>query len=750
VRELTESEARYRTLADLSPDAILVNVAQRIVYANAAAARMLAAPSPAALIGHSTLDFLPPEYHARFAAAYERLLQGEDVLGPRTRRWMRADGTVLDVEVTSTGVEWSGEPALQVLARDVTERRRMEEQLRRSEERYRLATAALSGYVYDWEFGSDTVHFSPGMSAMLGYEGETLPLEWWRSLVHPDDVTGLLARSRAALAAGRTLISSEYRVRHAGGHWVWIADHATAAYENGACTRIVGSVQNITERKEIEAALAASESLHRAIAANLPAGAVFVIGLDMRYRLAAGEALAIIGRPPEWMVGRLVQDAVPDHLREQYLAQYRAAFAGETVSSERVIHGHTFLSRAGPLRNERGQILGALAVSVDITERKRAEESLREADRRKDEFLATLAHELRNPLAPIRTAAHVLRSPGLTDAQREQAREMIERQSRHLTRLVDDLMEISRLTLGRIELELATVSLASVIEQAIEAAAAIIESQGHVLQIERPAAPLILHADGVRLAQVLTNLLTNAAKYTPRGGRITVAARAEGADVVLSVRDTGVGIPPSMLERVFDMFTQVPRADGLTASGLGIGLALVRRLVEMHGGRIDAYSEGEGRGSEFVVRLPRAAPPSGPDNGDTWRAVAHVPRRVLVVDDNEDAGESLGMALRLMGHDVQVVSGGGAALAALEAAPYDIVFLDIGMPGIDGYEVARRVRARLGAQSPRLVALTGWGQEADRERAIGAGFDHHLTKPADPEQVAALIARLGAVASRPA
>ncbi len=365
-----------------------------------------------------------------------------------------------------------------------------------------------------------------------------------------------------------------------------------------------------------------------------------------------------------------------------------------------------------------------------------------EADQRKDEFLATLAHELRNPLAPIRNAVQIMRLSDGTPAAA--LSEMMERQVGQMVRLVDDLLEVSRITRGKIELRKSRVALAAVLEAAVETSRPLIESSHHELAVRLPAQPLYLDADATRLAQVFANLLNNAAKYTDPGGRISLDAAGEGEQVLVTVRDSGMGIVASALPRVFDMFVQIHQATDRAQGGLGIGLTLVRRLVEMHGGTVDAHSEGIGKGSEFSVRLPLAASAGSEAVQPASKGVSPVkaPPRVLVVDDNRDAAESLGLLLQMLGADVSVVNDGGAALQALAVRPPLAVFLDLGMPGMDGYEVARRIRQRPDGGDLTLIALTGWGQERDRRRTQEAGFDHHLIKPADLSALQALLESL--------
>lgn len=428
----------------------------------------------------------------------------------------------------------------------------------------------------------------------------------------------------------------------------------------------------------------------------------------------------------------------------------RRAFEGEEIVIERPDGSRmVVLAHAIPIFDQEGTLTGAVNVVVDITGRKRTEQKLldrerelADASRRKDEFLATLAHELRNPLAPIRNSLHLLRLAAAGNGGLTQVHEMIERQVNNLVRLVDDLMDVSRITRDLIELRREPVDLAGVVNAAVETAKPIVEAGKHELTVTVPSDPLILEADPVRLTQVLANLLNNAARYTEPGGQISLTARREGTRAVVSVRDTGVGIPPAMLPKVFDLFTQLDRTYSRKHGGLGIGLTLAKRLVEMHGGEVEAFSEGPGRGSEFVVWLPLAsvAPTARAWPTSTPAAVAQ--RRILVVDDNRDAADSLGLLLQFQGADVHVVHDGPAALDALTSYRPSVVLLDIGMPGMDGYELARRMRQQLDGENVTLIALTGWGQEQDQRLSKEAGINHHLIKPVDCEMLVGMLTGL--------
>ena len=394
-----------------------------------------------------------------------------------------------------------------------------------------------------------------------------------------------------------------------------------------------------------------------------------------------------------------------------------------------------------PIHDGRGRLAGVVLVFRDITERRAVERTLRDNDRRKDEFLAMLAHELRNPLAPIRNAAHTLGLLGTPDDRVQWVSGVIERQVELMTRLVDDLLDVSRITSGKVTLRREPVAIAAVIAQAVEIARPPAESRKETLEAEVAAGVGWVDGDQARLVQAVGNLLDNAIKYTEEGGHIRLTARAEADEIVIAVRDTGVGIASDLLPYVFDLFTQADRSLERRQGGLGIGLTLVRRLVEMHGGRVEAASEGPGRGSEFTIRLPRLALEApAPASAPAPDRPAGPARRVPVVDDQPDSTDSLALILRLRGHEVRTASDGPSALEEFARYRPEVVFLDLGLPGMSGYDVARRLRAMPEARDVRLVALTGYGTEADRERTRAAGFDVHLAKPVDPQAVETLLA----------
>lgn len=406
--------------------------------------------------------------------------------------------------------------------------------------------------------------------------------------------------------------------------------------------------------------------------------------------------------------------------------------------------------RAVPILNADGKIREWVGVHTDITERRRDEEKLRQlaaelsqADRRKDEFLATLAHELRNPLAPIRAGLQLMKLAGGQAATIEQARSIMERQVTQMVRLVDDLMDVSRISRGKIELRKERIPLVAILNSAVETSRPLIEQMGHELTITLPKQPLIVDADMTRLAQVFLNLLNNAAKYSDRGGRITLAVERQGSNVVVSVKDTGVGIAADQLPHIFDMFTQVDRSLEKSQGGLGIGLTLVKRLVEMHGGRVEAKSEGPGKGCEFVVRLPVVIEASKPqESGGEAEQPAKSSHRVLVVDDNRDGADSVAMMLRIMGNDVRTAYDGQAGVEMAGEFRPDVILLDIGLPKLNGYEACHRIREQAWGKGVVLIAVTGWGQDDDRRRSHEAGFDHHIVKPVDLQTLMKMLAGL--------
>ena len=506
--------------------------------------------------------------------------------------------------------------------------------------------------------------------------------------------------------------------------------------------------EHLVDLDHIAKALRDSEGRLKALFANAAVG-IAELTSDGRFALVNDSLCRLLGEKREGLLSLPLTAVAHDDDRDDVQGLVKRLTDGhiETFAAERRFvrrDGETIWVKLSVTAAKEAQAHGVNAVAVieDITERKHAEEDLREADRRKDEFLATLAHELRNPLAPIRNSLHIFRMAGVQDPTVSRVCDMMERQVAHMVRMVDDLLEVSRISRGKIELRKERVQLAAVLRTAVDTSMPLIEAGRHKLQVDVPdAEPLLVDADPVRLAQVFANLLNNAAKYTKEGGEIRLSVHIENGMAVVCVKDNGEGIPPQMLKRVFNMFTQV-NAGARAQGGLGIGLTLARTLVLLHGGTIEAFSEGEGRGCEFTVRLPLAQ--AGVERAsDAPQPVASSQalrlRRVLVVDDNEDAADSLGMLLQFLGAEVMVVHDGKSALAALKSFRPAVVLLDLGMPEMNGLEVARRVREDPEHKHTTLVALTGWGQREDRRRTHDAGFDYHLVKPADVSTLQSIL-----------
>ena len=443
--------------------------------------------------------------------------------------------------------------------------------------------------------------------------------------------------------------------------------------------------------------------------------------------------------PAPYRIQRNGADIPGSELPMQYAIAHRSSVSNEIeiVRADGVVL--YVQNDVEPLIDTHGVIYGCVSVVVDHTFRKLAEMELRDADRRKDEFLATLSHELRNPLAPIRTAIEIMRlAPGDADVV-EQARATMERQVLHLVRLTDDLLEVARITQNKVELRKARLDLRAVIASAAESARAAIDGHGLALTVVLPDEALWAEADFTRLAQAISNLMNNAVKYTPRGGRVSVTASIDDGAAEIIVADTGVGIEPAMLEDIFEMFTQLQAHRDRRHGGLGIGLTLARRLIELHDGTISASSEGPGSGSRFVVRLPLAGSADRAPAAAADQSTPAAPCRVLVAEDQSDAAEMMRVMLELHGHEVRVAPDGESAVDVAKQFYPHIAFVDIGMPGLDGYDTARELR-RVFGHAVVLVALTGWGQDEDKRRSHEAGFDHHLTKPPEPDVVERLIA----------
>jgi PAS domain S-box-containing protein len=633
---------------------------------------------------------------------------------------------------------------------DITERKQVEEGLKVSEVRYRrLFESAKDGILIIDAHSAKITDANPFIAELLGYPRASLiGKELWQIGLFKD-----IDQSKAAvreLQAKGYIRYEDLPLETRAGRRIDV-EFVSNVYTEDHQPVIQCNIRDITERRKAEELLRESQQ-RLASLITFSNDAIISKSLDGIIQSWNAAAELLFGYTAKQAVGSPISLIIPADRADE-----ERRIIARLLAGERVEHFETVRVRSdgqpvqvsltiSPIRDAADRVVGASKIARDISNQKRLEAALLEANRRKDEFLAMLGHELRNPLAPIRNALHLIRLSD-QDPRREvrQAYDIIERQIENMVRLIDDLLDVARISSGKIQLQKQRIDLTAVVIRAIEGARPLIDARRHALQVSLPEAPVPVEADPVRLAQVLWNLLNNAAKYTPEGGRITLEVERHD-EAVVRIRDTGMGIAPEMLPRVFDLFTQVERTLDRAEGGLGLGLTLVRRLTELHGGTVGATSAGQGQGSEFLVRLPLLAdepPGAGPTKAPEMerRVTPASGRRILVVDDNRDSVESLGMLLRLFGNDVRTVQDGRLALEAAAAYCPDVVLLDIGLPGLDGLEVCRRLRAHKGQGQPLIVALTGYGQEEDRRRSQEAGFDAHLVKPVDLEALQELLSR---------
>jgi PAS domain S-box-containing protein len=690
-----------------------------------------------------------PEEQASFAAIQVKghvdvplVKRGRFVAGMTVHVADQRDWTAQEVALIEDAAEWTWA---------AVERVRAEAALQQSEER--LAFVRRSSGVGFWycdlpfnvlqwdELVKEHFHLPPDA---------VVTIETFYDRLHPDDRAPTRQAIEQSIAA-RTPYNVHYRtVDPDTGAVTWVRAIGRTFYAaDGTPTRFDGVTLDVSDQKQAEASLKESEQRFRLLADAAPV-LIWVSGTDKLRHWFNQPWLAFTGRSMGQEMGDGWRQGVHPDDAERCRQTFTAAFdARRAFSMEYRLRRHDgefrwLIDNGVPRFSANGEFDGFIGSSIDVTDYKNAEAELKEADRRKDEFLAILAHELRNPLAPIRTGLEIIRMVGPLDSLGE-VRSMMERQLLQMTRLVDDLLDVSRLTTGKFALRTERLELRDVISAALETSLPVIEQQGHELNVAVPDEPIFVEGDRVRLAQVVSNLLTNSAKYTHRGGTIRLSVARDDEAAVLAVTDDGIGIPTDMLDAVFGMFTQVDRTLEKTSGGLGVGLSLVKGLVEMHGGTIQARSEGEGRGSEFAVRLPVVTPsvdPSALTNGTVNKVQPEVRCRILVIDDNLDAADSLGQILELMGNEVLTAYDGESGIEAAKAFRPDIVLCDIGMPKMNGYDTARTLRSEAWSKDTVLVALTGWSHEEDRRRSADAGFDHHLVKPVEVDALCALLADL--------
>ena len=706
---------------------------------------------PAELVGRTLAEILGDAAYRMIEPYIERVLSGEYVEYEVTIPYRELGKRVMKCSYEPIVESDGGISGWVAVVQDVTAQKEADTALRESERRFSRFMQHLSGLAWIKDGDGRYVYVNDAAQQAFGMPREMLYGKRDDEVFDAATARQFIANDERAKASGSGIQSVESLEDSSGRVRQSLVSKFVIPATDGKAAFVGGMAIDITDRIDADAELRRhKERLELA-------QRVGRIG-TFDWNIQTGEVVwspieeELFGLPPGGFGGRLDhwKQAVHPDDRERAVADSVQAVQNrvDLVTEFRIVRPDCqvrwIAAQGRVVDDEAGNPLRMIGVNIDITDQREANEALREADRRKDEFLATLAHELRNPLAPIRNALEILKLPRLDDAMAQETRDIMERQVHHLVRLVDDLLDVSRVMRGKIELRREPVELSNIIARAVEMAQPLIELQRHTLEIIAAEDSLLLDADPIRLAQVVGNLFTNAAKYSESQGRIWVTARREGNQAVLSVRDAGIGIAPGMLTQIFELFVQADHASTKTHGGLGIGLTLVKNLVEMHGGTVTAHSAGLGTGSEFLVRLPlisRTSQTLSPQR-DVVAPSEFTGHRLLVVDDNRDAALTLYKWLQLQGHQVQLMHDGPSTLALVRDYQPELIFLDLGMPRMDGYEVARRIRQMENLPQPILVALTGWGQPEDRRRTAEAGFNHHLVKPTEFDAIAKLLEQL--------
>jgi PAS domain S-box-containing protein len=659
-------------------------------------------------------------------------------LGDRPVTWWQG-------EVLPLPREGGQEPSALILTWEITERKTAEEALRESEARFRVMADGLPLLVWVHDASGAQQIVNETYCEFFGVTREEMKGTRWQMLVHPEDIEAY-SREFIACMRDRRPFHAEVRVKRADGEYRWLESWGRPRITpTGKFKGFVGASADITSRKEAEEALRESEERFRTLADNISQLAWMADGdgevswFNKRWFDYTGTSLDEV-KGWGWTKAHH-----PDHV-ERVTKKIRRCFEkGEPWEDTFLLKSQSgeyrwFLARAVPIRDESGEIVRWFGTNTDITDQREAEEALREGDRRKDQFLAMLGHELRNPLAAIQNAAEIFKHIQTDDPKMKRLQGVLQRQTSHMSSLIDGLLEVSRVARGKISLDKRTIDLVPVVEGVVHDREPQATSRGLEIRKDLPLEPIWVSGDPVRLAQVFDNLMGNAIKFTNPPGTITVTLQEEGDRAIARVEDTGVGIRKEMLSQIFEPFQQETQDMARGAGGLGLGLALAKGLVDLHGGTIEAHSEGPQTGSELVVRLPLAGSPR--TIRPARRGAQASPQRVLIVEDNEDTAQTMSDLLRLHGHEVSTAETGPEALEILKDHPVDIAFCDLGLPGMSGYELAELIRKDSALRGIALVALTGYGQPEDIKRSLEAGFDEHMTKPVDLDTLDDIIARL--------